>query len=330
MNTAILCEKMSVISHINKRIPVNYFAAALFFFILLFAIHTTYAQRDDIVYLDSITLNEDEKKLSLPSSVMPDAETDEIYVVNGSGNVIVYTSDFFPLFTLNKKRGIEAAQGLAMDSRRNLYVPQAATKDSPRPRISVLSSCLRWKKDIYISGFEGADSFAPYRVAISKEGVIYAAARNYPGVLILDSEGAFIDKIHPEENGRRVKITNVTLDKAGKIYLVSEEEGRIYVYDQNREMILKFGEKGGSSGKLSRPKSVGIDEHRGMIYVADYMRHTITVYDSSGSYLFEFGGLGWTPGWFQHPMEIAVDRSGRVLVADFFNHRIQVFRNRMQ
>jgi len=97
------------------------------------------------------------------------------------------------------------------------------------------------------------------------------------------------------------------------------------VYNSERKPIFAFGEKGGSSGKLSRPRGIAIDESGGRMYIVDYMRHTITVYDRKGKYLFEFGGLGFDPGWFWFPNYISVDKRGRVYVADYFNHRIQVF-----
>jgi DNA-binding beta-propeller fold protein YncE len=109
------------------------------------------------------------------------------------------------------------------------------------------------------------------------------------------------------------------------MYLVSEDLGRIYVYDENKKIILKFGEKGGSSGKLSRPKAIAVDNRNERMYIVDYMRHTVTVYNREGEYIFEFGGMGWGEGWFQHPLDIDVDNKGRLLVADLFNHRVQVF-----
>lgn len=319
---------MTVISYLNNRVLFNYILVFFFFSLLFFNFNTAHAQQESIIYLDSITWDEDEKKLSLPSTVMVDPEMDEIYIIDGGGRIIIYTSDLFPLYSLDRRHGIEGAQGLAMDSMRNLYVTQAATKDNPKPKISVFDSCLKWNHDIYIDNVAGFESFIPYRLAVNKKGIIYVVARNYPGVLAIDNSGFIIGKIYPEEDGRKVKITDVTMDKTGKIYLVSEHEGRIYIYDQNRELMLKFGEKGGSSGKLSRPKAVSVDQNRGFIYVADYMRHTVSVYDSKGSYIYEFGGLGWNPGWFQHPIDITVDNAGRILVADFFNHRIQLFRAR--
>ena len=67
-----------------------------------------------------------------------------------------------------------------------------------------------------------------------------------------------------------------------------------------------------------------MDKRNGRIYIIDYMRHTSSVYEKGGGYLFEFGGKGWGRGWFQFPSDICVDGSGNVLIADTFNHRVQV------
>jgi DNA-binding beta-propeller fold protein YncE len=199
------------------------------------------------------------------------------------------------------------------------------TNENPRHRISVFNACFKWERDIYLEGFKGAETFVPNRLAVDKAGNIYVAGSYYPGVLVLNNQGNLLEIIAPEEDDRIVKLNSVSIDKEGKIYLVSEEEGRIYVYDENRRFLFKFGEKGGSTGKLSRPLAVGVDNMSGRMYVVDYMRHTISAYDRDGKYLFEFGGLGWGEGWFQHPRDIAVDSVGRLLVADTFNDRIQVF-----
>jgi DNA-binding beta-propeller fold protein YncE len=151
------------------------------------------------------------------------------------------------------------------------------------------------------------------------------AANNFEGVLFLNNRGRLMEIISPEEEGKKVMINNVMLDRADKLYMVSEDQGRIYIYDQERQFIMKFGEKGGSSGKLSRPRAVGVDDVKRRMYVVDYMRHTINVYNEEGAFIFEFGGRGWGKGWFYNPNDITIDSEGRILVADLFNHRVQVF-----
>jgi len=299
-----------------------------FVFSLLFlTFHELAAQSESlpVAYLDSITEDEEGNKLSFPSSVFAEPVRKEIYVIDSKSRVIIYTSDFFPLFTLSKRNGIENPQGLTVDASGNMYVVQGGTKEKPRNKISVFNASLKWERDIYFKDFEGADSFIPARLAHDKMGNIYVAGSYYLGVLLLSNQGQLLEILSPEEEDRKVHINSVTIDQTGKIYLVSEEVSHIYVYDENRKFLFKFGEKGGSTGKLSRPLAVGVDSRNGRMYVVDYMRHTISAYDKEGTYLFEFGGLGWGEGWFQYPRDIAVDSMGRIFVADTFNNRIEVF-----
>ena len=278
-----------------------------------------------VTYPDSITENEEGSKLSFPSFVFAEPVKNEIYVIDGKSGIIIYTSDLFPLFTLGKRNNVESPLGLTVDAEGNMYVAQSSTKDNPRSRISVFNARLQWERDIYLEGFKGAESFTPYRLTVDKKGSIYVTGSYVPQVLMLNNKGQLLAIVEPEESGKEVNVNYVTIDQSGRIFLVSEEEGRIYVYDENRKFLFKFGQKGGSTGKLSRPVAVGVDNRNGRMYVVDYMRHTISAYDKEGKYLFEFGGLGWGEGWFQYPRDIAVDSSGRIFVADTFNNRIQVF-----
>lgn len=120
-----------------------------------------------------------------------------------------------------------------------------------------------------------------------------------------------------------VTITDIIMDSEGHLFLLSEETSKVYVYTADEKFLFSFGEKGGSTGKMSRPRGIAIDEDKKVIYIVDYMRHTILTYDLSGKYLFEFGGLGIDPLWFNFPNSIAIDRKGRLIVADMFNNRIQ-------
>jgi len=314
--------------HGVSRADRLFFTVLAVFFSMFFYLDQAIAEPNAIIYENSITLDEEGDKLSLPSFVMIDNKMDEIYVVDGRSRIMIYSSDLFPLHILNSESGIESPHGLALDAEGSLYVAQSASKSDSRPRISIYKSCLRKERDIYIENFTGVESFSPYRLAVDKKGNIYVSASHYTGVLVLSNEGNLIDIMTPEEEGRKVRLTNVTLDNKGNIYLVSEVEGHVYIYDQNRKFISKFGEKGGSTGKLSRPRAIAIDSLNDKMFVVDYMRHTITIYTSSGSYFHEFGGLGWGEGWFQHPIDIAVDSNGRLFVADLFNNQVQVFNTR--
>jgi len=130
-----------------------------------------------------------------------------------------------------------------------------------------------------------------------------------------------------EDDGRElgpVMVNNITRDADGHLFLLSEETSKVYVYGPNEELLFSFGQKGGSTGKMSRPRGIAVDENKKSIYVLDYMRHTILIFDLGGNYLFEFGGRGTSPLWFNFPADLAIDRQGRLLIADLFNNRVQV------
>lgn len=302
----------------------NFFIMALCLAVLLPFTLKAETNEIPVKYNDSISEDEEGNKLAFPSFVYAEPFRNEIYVINQT-SIIIYTKDLFPIFTLSRKNDIETPQGLTIDAEGNLYIAQSATKEIPRHRISVYNVCFKWVHDIYIEGFEGAESFVPYRLAVDKKRNIYAASSYFPGIVIFSNNGKLLEILSVEDEERKVKLTNVVLDETGRIYIVSEEEGHIYVYDENRKFLFKFGEKGGSTCKLSRPQAVAVDNRTGKMYVVDYMRHTVSVYGKDGKYLSEFGGLGWAEGWFQHPKDIAVDSAGRIFVADTFNDRIQVF-----
>jgi DNA-binding beta-propeller fold protein YncE len=121
-----------------------------------------------------------------------------------------------------------------------------------------------------------------------------------------------------------VRVRDVASDSEGHLYILSEETGKVYVYSHNEELLFSFGQKGGSTGKMSRPKSLVIDEKKKAVYIVDYMRHTILIFDQGGTFMYEFGGLGTGPGWFQYPTGLGLTRDGYLMVADLFNNRVQI------
>ena len=121
-----------------------------------------------------------------------------------------------------------------------------------------------------------------------------------------------------------VLVNFVTIDSTGKIYLLSNETGKVYVYGPDENLLFSFGTKGGSPGQLSQPRAVAIDEQNELIYVADFMRHSILIYDMEGEYLFEVGGRGSEPGYFNFPNAMLMNKHQQYVVADLFNARVQV------
>ena len=90
--------------------------------------------------------------------------------------------------------------------------------------------------------------------------------------------------------------------------------------------LFSVGKHGYRSGHFSEPAGVAIDHDRHRIIVTDSNNHRVQVLSSiDGSFLFEFGSKGNQPCQLKHPQATCVDNQGRIIVADFFNHRLQSF-----
>ncbi|KAI8497910.1 hypothetical protein Bbelb_245620 [Branchiostoma belcheri] len=73
-------------------------------------------------------------------------------------------------------------------------------------------------------------------------------------------------------------------------------------------------------------QSVTVDT-KGNIYVIDLKgSHQILKYGKNGDLLSSFGGYGGGPGNLLNPQGICVDSLGRVIVADLFNSRVEMFK----
>lgn len=277
-------------------------------------------------YLAALTQDEEAGPLYFPFSAHLDRARNELYVVDGKGRVIIYSSSFFPLVTIGKGSGVLTPTSAAVDTSGNVYIAQAPGKGSPQGRISVLDACLKPMRQIVFSGFAGAEGFTPQRIARAEGGRLFAVGTGAAGIVVIEADGRQ-HLINPaaKELGGEPHFSALTLDEDGYLYAVSEELGRVFVLDGDLKVVRRFGQKGGSAGKLSRPQGVAADSRRGRFYVVDYMRHSVSVYDAGGKFLSELGGLGLGPGWFQFPKDVAVDSEGRLFVVDTFNQRLQVF-----
>lgn len=280
-----------------------------------------------------LTEDADGAPLQFPIAIFADKKNGDIYVVDdGKGQIILYGLDFFPEQNLGKGRGLEKPKGGAVAPDGRLFVCQAASGAKP-PRITILSPAFFVEREILFDRPE-AEGFSPNKLAFAPDGTIYVVSSSFPGVARLKPDGSFLDMFSVEDaettlpetkHGKGVPINDAVFDDEGRLYLLSEYLSRIYVYDAAGSLLFRFGAKGGSSGKLSRPQAITFDSEHRTLVVLDYMRHSIVVFNRQGEYLYEFGGRGWDPGWFQYPVDVESGPAGATMVADLFNRRVQIF-----
>ena len=95
-------------------------------------------------------------------------------------------------------------------------------------------------------------------------------------------------------------------------------------YLQKRRQILQIGGRGSEPGKFTWPRGISANGPENIIAVADSSNHRVQVFDANGVYRFEFGTYGNGDGEFDCLAGVAINRIGQFIIADRYNHRIQV------
>jgi streptogramin lyase len=119
----------------------------------------------------------------------------------------------------------------------------------------------------------------------------------------------------------------VRVDREGSLWFIDAAGNAIYKTTPAGKPLMKLGLGQGAtvSYRFSLPTDVAFAAD-GAIFVADgYGGAHVVKFSKEGRLLLEWGTRGKGPGQFGMPHSIVVDRTGRVLVSDRDNQRIEVF-----
>ena len=121
---------------------------------------------------------------------------------------------------------------------------------------------------------------------------------------------------------------SIDISEAGDVYIAEWQNDRISIWDENGSFKESFGQNGNTDGKFYDPSSLEVSENE--IFVSDWSRHNIQVFSLAGEFLLRsWGSYGTGQSQFNNPSGIWVDINdsvGReIYVADYHNHRVQVF-----
>ena len=105
--------------------------------------------------------------------------------------------------------------------------------------------------------------------------------------------------------------------------VTDDKNSCVYLYDDQDQLVRKFGSKGADKGQFQNPWGIAFDDNN-CLYVSEFGNNRVQKFDSSGDYVLQFGGLGSGNGQLNRPMGIAVV-DNKVFVADGNNRRISVY-----
>jgi len=207
--------------------------------------------------------------------------------------------------------------------------------DTGNSRVQVLScdDDRAYDRGPYVSKFGGLYGSNPYGIAIdhdqyrilvvdSGNNQVQSWHLSYQSLLSCIGEQGSGDL---EFNGPR----GIAIDKHHRRIIITDTNNHRLVFLSSIDLSFLFSvvcNQGSRPGQLFYPMGIAIDDDRHRIAVSDSRNHRVQVLSLiDGSFLFEFGSFGTQPGQFNRPIGVCIANQGRIIVAEFNNHRLQAF-----
>ncbi len=213
-----------------------------------------------------------------------------------------------------------APQGVAVDQQDNIYVT-----DAEAGKVFVFSAAGKFERVIgALKGGEGIFK-RPTGIAVDSAAErIYVSDTWRNQVFVLDMQGRVLRTIGKlgHAPGEFNFPTELRLQGA-QLAVVDAMNFRVQVFDLSGGFLYSFGGAGDGIASIYRAKGLGIDSE-GHFYLGDAFHNIVQVFDREGRLLYYFGKSAGI-GDFDLPAGLSVDSSGRILVVDSRNQRVQVF-----
>ena len=166
------------------------------------------------------------------------------------------------------------------------------------------------------------------QASTTPDGQIVIFRRAIPHFFVVSPEGklvkSFGDSMYRLAHGIRV-------DKEGFIWITDNTDNIVQKLSPDGKVLMTLGKAGSTGDNNSQemfdgPADVFVAAN-GDIFVADgYRNSRVVQFSKEGKFIKKIGGVkGTEPGQFNVPHSVVVDSTGRIIIADAENSRIQVF-----
>lgn len=108
-----------------------------------------------------------------------------------------------------------------------------------------------------------------------------------------------------------------------RVYVADSVNHRIQIFDSQGHFLSDIAV--GAQGLLPQARPMNLNVAGDKLYVGDYWNDAVQVYTLDGRLLSTLGGQqGSAPGQFRAPGGASAEPDGTIVVADFYNQRVQM------
>ncbi|XP_011405118.2 PREDICTED: E3 ubiquitin-protein ligase TRIM71-like [Amphimedon queenslandica] len=223
-----------------------------------------------------------------------------------------------PLATVKKERKFKVALPAGIDKAasylKGSFIKSDGSKEESRVVIvndnnTAIVSCTpqsigQYELSVTIRGHHIKGS--PYQLSVK-------ASRDYT---TLTNQRSF--NVRNETRG-------VAVHTSGEVFASNCNDGFVQVFSEDGTAVRKIGSKGNGNGEFEYPWGLLLVGDR--LYVSDNNLSRVQYFSATtGQYIGQFGSEGNGNGQFSRPFGMSTDGKGNILVADYSNYRVQVFK----
>ena len=222
-----------------------------------------------------------------------------------------------PLATVKKERKFKVALPAGIDKAASYlkasFIKSDGSKEEGRVVIvpdnnTAIVSCIPQS----IGGYELSVTIRGHHIKGSPYQLSVKASRDYT---TLTNQRSF-------NVGNRT--SGVAVHTNGEVF-ASSYDGFVQVFSEDGTAVRRIGSKGNGNGQFDHPWGLLLAGDR--LYVSDYKLNRVQYFSATtGQYIGQFGSYGNGNEQFSRPRGMSTDGKGNILVADYNNKRVQVFK----
>jgi len=215
------------------------------------------------------------------------------------------------------KSPLSRPYGLAIDSRKRLYIADAALD-----RVMVVS--LEGRPLLSIGNPEELKT--PEYVALDEgRNRLYVSDAVGKRVVVYDLDGNYVQTFSDPEN-TLINPQGVAVAPDGNIYVADGLGSQIFIFSPEGQILKKFGERSDFVGGFEFPKALAFDSD-GHLWVSDSRKQSVRVFSANlDALLFSMTGPITHKMGLGMPVALSVTSGDEIYIADFMARRFSHWR----
>jgi DNA-binding beta-propeller fold protein YncE len=218
----------------------------------------------------------------------------------------------------------DCPMGIAFNSKNHMFVV-----DYWNHRIVEFDQSMQFVKAFGSEGNGNGEFKYPYGIAVDVDDNIVVCDNDNNRLQIFSKDGNWKKTIGKQGSGDGefnypcgVAVCKIT----GRIFVSDYNNHCLQVFSSDGKFLFKLGSYGSGNGQFQYPRGLALSNCGQYLFVCDCDNHRIQLFNAmNGQFVKSYGSKGSDDGQFNYPAGICISPSGKIIVSEVGNSRVQIF-----